>query len=99
MSDNELSEPDNMNETNTNEANTNNLKEIINNHITNSVSLFNIQTKFNNEVINKLNTFDDKYQNYNLLSEINNKLDNYIFCNYLFIGLTIFTIGFIKIIK
>jgi hypothetical protein len=72
------------------------------------ILLFNIQTKFNNEVYKKLhssieivNKTDTKKTDVNtiLLTELNNKIDKYLFYSSIGIGLSLGTLCYVTIFR
>jgi hypothetical protein len=90
-----LLEPDDVNNNNNNKMNE--LTKIM-------ILLFNIQTKFNNEVYKKLYPLieiDSKKTDINtiLLTELNNKIDKYLFYSSIGIGLSLGTLCYVTIFR
>jgi len=78
------------------EKNDDNLKNII--------LLFNLQSKLNTDINQKIETIKTKIldltiQNHNLLININKKIDNNIFYNYIFFGISIIATAIVGLIK
>lgn len=72
------------------------LKEIINNHIKNSVLLFNLQRKFIKKLEDQPNNMIELIDK---LVEANNRIDNFIFYNFMFLGISVVTFGIITLGK
>ena len=85
----------------------NNNNNKINELIKIMILLFNIQTKFNNDVYKKLhsreivNKTDTKKPDINtiLLTNLNNKIDNYLFYSSIGIGLSLGTLCYVTIFR
>lgn len=96
MGEHELIEPKDDTNINKTYNPTDDLKEIINNHIKNSILLFNLQ----NKLIKKL---EDRPNNaielIDKLVESNNKIDDYMFYNFMFLGISVVTFGIITILN
>jgi hypothetical protein len=96
MGEHELIEPkDDMN-INTKYNPNEDLKEIINNHIKNSVLLFNLQRKFIKKLEDQPNNMIELIDK---LVEANNRIDNFIFYNFMFLGISVVTFGIITLGK
>ena len=96
MGEHELIEP--KDETNINIKHTPNedLKEIINNHIKNSVLLFNLQNKLIKKLEDQPNNIIELIDK---LVDANNRINDYMFYNFIFLGISVLTFGIITLRK
>jgi hypothetical protein len=96
MGEHELIEPKDDTNINTKYNPNEDLKEIINNHIKNSVLLFNLQRKFIKKLEDQPNNMIELIDK---LVEANNRIDNFIFYNFMFLGISVLTFGIITLGK
>ena len=96
MGEHELIEPKDDTNINTKYNPTDDLKEIINNHIKNSVLLFNLQNKLIKKLEDQPNNVIELIDK---LVESNNKIDDYMFYNFMFLGISVVTFGIITILN
>jgi hypothetical protein len=96
MGEHELIEPKDDTNINTKYNPTDDLKEIINNHIKNSVLLFNLQNKLIKKLEDQPNNMIELIDK---LVESNSKIDDYIFYNFMFLGIGVITFGVITILN
>ena len=73
-------------------------------NLKNIILLFNLQSKLNIDVNKKIEAIKTKIlditiQNHNLLLNINKKIDNNIFYNYIFFGISIIATAIVGLVK
>jgi hypothetical protein len=96
MAERELIEPKDDTNINTKYTPNEDLKEIINNHIKNSILLINLQ----NKLIKKLEDHPNNIiELIDKVIDTNSRIDDYIFYNFMFLGISVVTFGVITILK
>ena len=96
MVEHELIEPKDDTNINTKNNPSDDLKVIINNHIKNSVLLFNLQSKFIKKLEDQPNNMIELIDK---LVDANNRINDYMFYNFMFLGISVVTFGVITILK
>ena len=96
MAEHELIEPKDDTNINTKHTPNEDLKEIINNHIKNSVLLFNLQNKLIKKLEDQPNNIIELIDK---LVDANNRIDDYMFYNFMFLGISVLTFGAITLLK